>query len=735
MKTILRLSGLIIFCFYFGINLYSQQEIISVDQNKTINNELVSPVRQFTDMGINGVEVQYTFTNSSVSRISIEQGDFQFIRIKDLNMMDQVGKPALPCRNDFIAVPRGANAKIIIAESEYVEYSGYMIHPVLEPAMDFEGAPEPEFVIDQKTYQSNSFYPKNIVEVVAAQKWRGIPLNLIQIRPVQFNPVTGIIRLYSKIKYRVEFSGSNKTFDYIASENSLHFTNLFKRAVLNYKSIPDGADLNSMENQHRTTGIRKDYILLAPSIYWMAADSLANWKRQLGYSVDVVLKNVWTSSQVEDSIAVRYNAWYPRPDFFVLIGDIDRMPTQLVGPSLNIHSDLYYACMDGVGDYVPDMARGRISVSSQTEALSVVMKIINYEKYPPVNYSFYNSGLNCAEFQDDEPDTYANRRFTHTSEEVRDYLINEGYTINRVYYSNPANNPLYFNNGYYSNGQSISSDLLIANGFQWDGDASDIIDGINSGKFYVLHRDHGYSYGWGSPGFSNSDINSLSNGNMTPVVFSINCSTGSFQVSECFAEKFLRMENSGAVGVIAASSTSSSGYNDGLAVGFFDAIWSSPGLTPAFGSGGNSNPSPTPHSDIFTMGDVLNHSLIRMSETWNTSERQHQLFHYFGDPAMKIWTAFPSTISVSHADSLQCGDTTLSLYSSSCPDAMATLCMNGEIIGMVQLSAGAGTISFPAIANVNPFVTLTLSKHNYRPYLAEIPIVNCTFSPQAIFSA
>jgi len=47
----------------------------------------------------------------------------------------------------------------------------------------------------------------------------------------------------------------------------------------------------------------------------------------------------------------------------------------------NFATDLYFACMDGNGDWHPDMAHGRISVSSALEAGIIVDKIIAYEKH------------------------------------------------------------------------------------------------------------------------------------------------------------------------------------------------------------------------------------------------------------------------------------------------------------------------------------------------------------------
>ena len=49
------------------------------------------------------------------------------------------------------------------------------------------------------------------------------------------------------------------------------------------------------------------------------------------------------------------------------------------------------------------------------------------------------------------------------------------------------------------------------------------------------HRDHGFEDGWGDPYFDTGHVSGLTNGELLPVVFSLNCLTGRFDGMECFA--------------------------------------------------------------------------------------------------------------------------------------------------------------------------------------------------------
>jgi PKD repeat protein len=398
----------------------------------------------------------------------------------------------------------------------------------------------------------------------------------------------------------------------------------------------------------------------------------------------------------------------------------------------NFATDHYYACMDGPADYVADMASGRIAATTLADAMIVVRKMINYEKNPPSNSAFYTGGLNCAYFQDDDTSGYESRCFSRTAEDVRNYMLGQGFKVKRVYNAKNYITPTNWNNSFYYNGEPMP-DSLKKPAFPWNGATADIKNELNStdGKLFVFHRDHGFKditntgnyTGWSTPKFDCSDVGTLTNGDKLPVVFSINCYTGKFMFPICLAQKFLQKTNGGGVGVFAAANMSLSGPNDGLSEGLFDAIWSNPGLVAHFtGFGADPQGTPTPHAPIFTMGDVLNQGLIRMVQTWGNDKYTFEIMHYFGDPAMKIWTAQPVAVTAVVQDSMHCKDTVYTISSSNCDDCLATLVVDGVLYSETQLSGGTGTLHFPAFTGGNAI--LTLSKHNYKPFIKNIPVQN-----------
>ena len=711
------------FRLFVFLLVYIVSNALATGQQKS-DNESRSFYKQVEDRGLSGLELHYSIPAFTSSDVMYDNRQWQYINIQGMGKMREPGKPALPATRELIAVPFNTQAEINSFSEGFTDYKEYTLFPALQPATDTEGAPEPEFEIDSLLYQTDDFFPKELATIAQSFTIRGMQVVALQTHPVQYNPVRGIIRVHKGIKVSLTFQGKNASFEPLLSQSTPFYLSTLAGTLLNGASLP-------VAKSHNLQPKRADYLILTIDNFKAAADSIAQWRRQMGYSCLVISKPSWTANQVKDTVATRFHSWLPRPDYLLIVGDHNHVPAQMFASgSDNYPTDLYYVCFDGSADYFPDMAKGRISVSSPTEAMNVARKIINYERFPVQDSLFYKNGLHCAQFQDDDTSGYATRRFTHTSEEIRDYVLGKGYDIQRIYYTDAWVTPTNYNNGFYSNGEPLPPVLLRANGFLWNGGETQIAQSINAGKFYVLHRDHGYvgGGGWAHPYFTKTSMSQLSNGNKLPVVFSINCHTGEFSLSECFAERFIRLNTGGAAGVFAASFASYSGYNDALTVGMFDAIWNSPGLLPLFGSGGISNPSVSNHPPILAMGDVLNHGLLRMMQTWNgsTSANTYQLrlFHYFGDPAMRMFTANPQSLFANIPDTIVAGTSSISIAALSSSDVQATATYKEELLAADMLATGNSFLHFSAVNDTAFKLIITLSKNNCIPFIKEVTIVS-----------
>lgn len=612
-----------------------------------------------------GITVAYTFAGNAPSACNDGDGGCVW-RIEGFGLRDAPGGYATPFRVDAFAVPEGCTAVVETVDSAFVDYDCR-----LAPARRIpEKGTAAEGVVKEggQNASQGGFYPRKVA--VAAWRgsvYRGREICNVVVNPVQYDAAANKARAYSKITYKVRFvpkAGARAMAGAPATKPViLPADNMLGNITMN------GASAKAGDMAVKATGVAagddtRDYLIISVDKYAEAVDRFAEWKELLGFRVHKVLKGSWNSNEVKAEVEKAY-AENPALYYLLIVGDHDDVPGQYMehhadDGDFSVHyTDLYYGCMDGEGDKTPDIYRGRLSVSSPEEAATVVDKIIGYEKRPPTDAGFYERGVNCADYLDNDngvADDYEDRRYVQTAEEIRAYMLGQGKDVERVYSTNYEITPKYWNRNWFSFGEPIPEDMLKP-AFAWDGNEGDIRRAINSGVFYVLHRDHGLVDCWENPYFSVKHVDMLQNGDLLPVVFCVNCDNGAFQ-ADCLAERFLRKQGGGAVAVIAASDISYSGYNDALACGLFDAIWPVPGLRPKFpgvNSLGGETPAPT-----YELGQILDQAQVRVSETFGSPDPSvssnekndsfcrivtKEIYHCFGDPSMQICTEMPAPFS------------------------------------------------------------------------------------------
>jgi hypothetical protein len=619
-------------------NMFSHaQHIIDLGLGRVDNKiESTVPIRDVEKIS-NGYIITYTFDKAMILPDDVFSGTV-FWKIDGFGMSKTSGVPCTLARNDLIAIPFGYSAKVEVIDSVFNDYK-YELTPARQPLLNSNNEIyTKKNVTAIKPYEG--FKPTSVAEISEIQHYRGYGICQTTVCPIQYNYGTKTIRAYTTIKYKVTFT-PNTTDEMPRKTKPMQLS--YEDHFLSNNVI--GFELSELLNNKTTSTVQsdvRDYLILSTSTYSTAANRFAEWKRLLGFNVHVVLRDDWTSSSVKSTVTNAYTnmeALY----YLLIIGDHSDVPAEQASLIRTHITDFHYGCIDN--DYVPEIYCGRLSVSNSNEAINVVEKIINYEQTPPTSSAFYNKGLHCAYFQDDDNDNYADRRFAQTSEDVRTYVMSQNKSLQRVYKTPLSVTPLYWNKTIYSNGESIPNELKKP-AFAWDGDSDSISSAINCGVFYVLHRDHGTVWGWGNPRYTQQNIDSLSNGSLLPVVFSMNCLTGKFD-ENCFAETFLRKTNGGCVGIYGATQISYSGYNEALTTGMFDAIWPDPGLCinlPNHNNTFSTTPSPT-----YTLGQILGQGMVRLAETYGPNDSYtkytKELFHCFGDPSMKIYTQKPTAFT------------------------------------------------------------------------------------------
>ena len=192
-----------------------------------------------------------------------------------------------------------------------------------------------------------------------------------------------------------------------------------------------------------------------------------------------------------------------------------------------------------------------------------------------------------------------------------------------------------YDNYYISEGTHnfVISNYLEPNGYTCDklytvtygANTQDVIDALNDGRSLAVFSGHGSIYSWSDgPPFEQGDIEGLTNEGMYPFICSHACLTGSFQVSECFGETWLREADKGGIAFWGASEGTLWEEDDILEKGMFQALWD---------------------DDLDWIGGMTDMGLYYLYEKYSgggQTQYYFEAYNILGDPSIRIWKNNPS---------------------------------------------------------------------------------------------
>ncbi|MDI6740153.1 MAG: C25 family cysteine peptidase, partial [Candidatus Edwardsbacteria bacterium] len=600
----------------------------------------------------------------------------------------ELGKPKLPMITAVLDVPIGAGVSVNVTNGNYREYKlaalgvDQRIVPALPSVPKIEGA-KAQFVYDAATYAADAMYPGTLADVSDGSREgglaRGHRLVTIQLYPVQYNPATGTLRVYSDIKADVRFSGGDyaKSARLVRQDYSRDWESLIQRMALNYDASLYGAK-DSLIN----LPIYYD-IFYGPS-FAAAAQRLADWKTQKGYKVRINGAGGWTAAQINDSIRLRS----PKATYVAVIGDPNATGSDALPPSATVASpgsgdqtDLYYAETDESG-YLPDLFNARLSVKTAADADIVINKLINYEK---ANFgSAGTAWLKKATLISGYDATYQPVGIA-TNEYCRQILAREGYT---------------------------TVDTLII-GSSESGATARVMSKVNAGRAWTIYTAHGSRTAWtmGPSNITISDLAALTNLDMYTMPAGHCCLANDWQYSsDCFGESWPRQSNKAGVSYYGSVPSTYWDEDDWLQRRYFDALYDSVPGTPGY--------------KMDEIGRATTWAMYWLQNNTTTTRKQYyfEAYHVMNDASMDFWTDAPHTLTVAHAPGVapNSGNFAVNVKEGGTNIAGALVC------GWVKNRAGqqwsaytdaGGNINLPVMpTTLGDTMLMTVTRHNFDPY-------------------
>ena len=630
-------------------------------------------------VGLNFSIQEFNFVDRNING-TIMKG----IEFSESFLQNEEGAPDLPGFSRYIAIPQGATAIVEIVNMRTERFTDVDIAPAPRIPLDTEDGPL-HYEKDQSVYSINGLYPAQPVTLGDFSQIRGVDVAMLGITPYQYNPITKELIVYRDIEINIRFEGGNRQFGDEKYRNP-HWDVLLEDAIFNYSSLPVVDYSARVANNTRSTGW--EYVIITPNnpefVQW--ADSIKKFRTEEGILTGIVklsdIGEFVNANMLENYINDAYANWDIPPVAVLMLGDYGTdNNTRITSPIWNNYCVSDNILADVSGNSMPDIIFARITAQDAPQLQSMIKRFMDYERNPPTNPSFYNKPITALGWQTE-------RWFQICSEVVGGFwkhsLGKDPVRINEVYQGYPgstwstAQNTSTVVGVFGPEGLGYIPALPSELGNWTGGNSTDVNNAINAGSFMLMHRDHGYEYGWGEPDYSNSNINGLNNTDLC-FVLSINCLTGKYNYSsDSFTEKFHRHTSmgapSGALGLIAASEVSYSFVNDVYVWGLMDNMW--PNFMPQYGS------TPAERGILPAFGNAAGKYFLKQSNwPYNTNNKAvtYHLFHHHGDAFMRVCATVPTDIIADYDNEINEDETIFTITATT--NSRIALTVDGEIIG------------------------------------------------------
>jgi hypothetical protein len=502
-----------------------------------------------------------------------------------------IGAPELPVLRHEVEVPFGAQVSIELVSAQYRDVSLgelglHTLYPLQAPQSKQEEAKTPPFTLEPNAYTHNGFAPASPLAMGEPYIVRGHRLLVVEVWPVAYDPVAGLLRLYSQMNFRLRLENADMSLTGQLAQRyaSPQFEHSYSQRVLNFNQ---GLEVAEVE--------QASYLIITADDYYDAILPLATLRTRRGFNVMVTRLSELPGSSAEEIKAYiqnAYDTWPLPPSYLLLVGDTDTIPTWL-GPRIEASTDLYYATMDGEDDWHPDLLRGRFPVRSAEQTKIMVDKYLAY-----ANLTGVEAWLKTASF----PAT-CDLTFSHVAEGTHNDVI--------ASYTQPGGWT-----GTFPDDPQPGGDKLYC--ISYGAANQDLINAFDQGRWAIIYSGHGEYTGW-EMGFGPDDVRNLTNEGMFPVVISHACLTGDFSVDEVFGETWVLQENRGALAFIGSSTITNWPHDDILERGYTDLLFS----------------GAQPPIDIGTMIDA---GLAAVEKHFRGQARYYwEAYQLLGDPAAKLF--------------------------------------------------------------------------------------------------
>lgn len=658
---------------------FSQQfEWISVSEKK-LNNGVKFAPELLSSKSSEEVVINYSIDGIYMQEVSTDKGLAGIPDLPGTSRLLIEGAPDLIKLTASVIIPDNSAIEVNIIEYDYVEFENIEIAPSKGNLMRNQNPDDVPFVYGD-AYLNDEFYPGKLADFddpYIIRDFRGVAVHTY---PLQYNPVSKVLRVYNKIVIEVVTSDgevinplvNNRTSNGIDRE----FGNIYERHFINF-------DVNN--NKYTPLEEAGGILVISYPDFIEAMAPYVEWKNQMGRHTEIV--DVTQIGSTPPEIKAYILDYFNNNDltYILLVGEAYHIPPFESGSGWSLaHSDNMYTYLVGQ-DHYPDAFIGRFSVVNVADVETMVQRTLEYEMGTNLEDGWLNRAMGVARNEGAGQGHNGESDCQHM-DLIRDRLLTYNYDVVLQEYDH--------------NCTGVSNT-----------NASQISASINEGVSMINYCNHGSTTGWSVASYEATHVNALTNVGKLPFIWSVACVNGNFVGNTCFAETWTRATHNGQpTGALATfMSTVNQGWVPPMdAQDEFNDI-----IIGAYADNIKRTFAGIAMNGCMKMNDLNGNAGYQETDAWTV----------FGDPSLSIRTDNPLPLVINHDPEAMIFDTEITVESDVI-GAFISLTIDNQIIGTGIIGDnGSVTIEVAELDDPEKEILVVATAYNRIPAFGNIEII------------
>jgi hypothetical protein len=618
------------------------------------------PEIQVLESSADRIVIDYTLPGFEAEPVEINGTTYYRITLPHESNLLQEGLAELPHISRSVIIPDAARMDARVTTADITDFPGMQVIPSKGNLLR---TVDPATVPYRFAADYGELYPETMVrtgEPYILRDYRGMVVEALPMQAL----AGGSLRVAGHMTVELTVTGSDL-------RNSIDRSGPPQEIVHDFREIYENQFLNFGQDRYVPVDERGTMIVITYDAFHDAMLPFVEWKNQEG--IPTTLINISTigntSTAIKNYILSQYS-----PNglaFVLLVGD----GAQIATPSAaGGSSDPTYSLLVGTDRY-PEIFVGRFSAETLAQAQTQVTRTLGYEKTPALGAAWYHQGTGIG--SDQGPGDDGEYDYQHINN-IRTDLLGYGYTLVDQIYDPSAT-------------------------------AAMVTTALNNGRSIINYCGHGSQTSWGTTGFSNSNVNALTNDWMLPFIFSVACVNGQFEGATCFAEAWLRATHNGNPSGAIATYMSS-----------INQTWNPPMCAE------DAADDLLVSDQMHLMGGLCYNASCQMMDEYGSTDGGDMFltWHIFGDPSLMVRTKTPGALTMQHNGTLLLGEADYAVAVPGVRGARCALYGNGVLYGTGYTDqSGNAAIHLDPIPAEPGSLQLTVTAYNYTPVMAPVIVV------------